>query len=201
MRRKALALTIISAVLFLALIGIQTAKIAEANPVYFTEDKTPPTVSILSPKNNETFSTNDVLLNFTVTKPDTWYTWEPYFPNQTMKGTLHSVSYQLDGTLYGPIIVDDNLISPFNCSVALTNLEDGVHSLLVTVNGTSLGGDYAQALFYDVPINGSSNIVYLTINAAHSAEPVPTTLVATASAATVGVVGVGLLIYFKKRKH
>jgi hypothetical protein len=31
--------------------------------------------------------------------------------------------------------------------------------------------------------------------------PFPTTLVAAASAASVAVVGVGLLVYFRKRKH
>jgi hypothetical protein len=43
---------------------------------------------------------------------------------------------------------------------------------------------------------GASETVHFTI-----AKPFPTALVAAASIATVAVVGIGLLIYFKKRKR
>jgi hypothetical protein len=43
---------------------------------------------------------------------------------------------------------------------------------------------------------GSSETITFSIE-----EPFPTAIVATASGASVAVVGVGLLFYFKKRNH
>jgi hypothetical protein len=45
---------------------------------------------------------------------------------------------------------------------------------------------------------GVSETIFFTIV---EPEPFPTALVATASAASVGIIAVGLLVYFKKRKH
>lgn len=46
---------------------------------------------------------------------------------------------------------------------------------------------------------GSETIAFTILEP--EAEPFPTTLVATASVIAVAVVGIGLIVYFKKRKH
>ncbi len=43
---------------------------------------------------------------------------------------------------------------------------------------------------------GASETIYFSIS-----EPFPTTLVATASGVSVAIIGIGLLVYFKKRNH
>jgi N-acetylneuraminic acid mutarotase len=68
----------------------------------------------------------------------------------------------------------------------LTNLSNGSHSITV----------YANDTFGNM---GASETVYFSIDAP---EPFPTAPVATASVATVSVVvGVSLIVYFKKRKN
>jgi hypothetical protein len=69
-------------------------------------------------------------------------------------------------------------------STTLTDLPNGLHNITI----------YAK--YTEGSIGASENIAF-TIN---KPEPFPTTLVA-ASIAAVAVVGVGLLVYFKKRKR
>jgi len=66
---------------------------------------------------------------------------------------------------------------------SLPELSYGSHSITVYAND-SLGN------------MGASESIYFNIS-----EPFPTMFVAAASAASVAVIGVGLVVYFKKRKH
>jgi hypothetical protein len=70
-------------------------------------------------------------------------------------------------------------------NTTLTGLSDGSHSVIVYANDTA--GNM-----------GISKPVVFTVD---TPEPFPTTLVATASGASVAVVGSSLLVYFKKRRH
>jgi hypothetical protein len=70
-------------------------------------------------------------------------------------------------------------------NTTLTGLSDGSHSIAVYVK------DKAGNV-------GKSEKVFFTIDAQ---EAFPTTAVATASGASVAVAGLGLLVYFKKRRH
>jgi hypothetical protein len=72
-----------------------------------------------------------------------------------------------------------------NGNFTVTGLSNGLHN--VTVYATDTYGN-----------EGASVTITFTVDVP---EPFPTTLVAVASVATVAVVGVGLLLYFKKRKH
>jgi hypothetical protein len=70
-------------------------------------------------------------------------------------------------------------------NTTLTRLSIGSHSIVVYANDT-LGN------------MGKSEMIYFTIK---EPDTFPTALIAVASVATVAVVGVGLLVYFKKRKR
>jgi hypothetical protein len=70
-------------------------------------------------------------------------------------------------------------------NVTLANVANGVHSITVYANDT-----YGNI--------GASPTVTFTVA---KPEPFPTALVATASGLSVAVVGLGLLVYFKKRKR
>jgi hypothetical protein len=71
-------------------------------------------------------------------------------------------------------------------TITLTNLTYGSHTIVLYA--TDKNGNI-----------GASEIAKFSIS--EEPEPFPTTLVTVASGASVAVVGVGLLVYFKKRKH
>jgi hypothetical protein len=95
--------------------------------------------------------------------------------NFTVNEPYSLVSYCLDG--------QDNVT--INGNTTLTELPNGDHNVTV----------YAADQFGNT---GASQIIYFSVEVP---EPFPTALVATASGASVAVVGIGLLVYFKKRKR
>jgi parallel beta-helix repeat protein len=84
------------------------------------------------------------------------------------------IGYNLDG--------QDNVTISGNTTI--TDLPNGLHNVTV----------YARDEFDNI---GASETIYFSVEVP---EPFPTTLV-VASVITVAVVGIGLLVYFKKRKH
>ena len=92
--------------------------------------------------------------------------------NFTVNEADTQVTYSLDG--------QENVTTVGNTT--LTNLSSGEHSVTV----------YAEDIAGNV---GFSETIHFRI------EPFPTTLVAAASVASAGVVAMGLVVYFKKRKH
>jgi hypothetical protein len=93
----------------------------------------------------------------------------------TVNETASQISYSLDG--------QENITAAGN--LTLTRLSNGVHN--VTVYAADEAGNM-----------GASEAVTFTVAVP---EPFPTELVIAASVATVAVVGVGLLVYYKKRKR
>jgi hypothetical protein len=89
--------------------------------------------------------------------------------------SVSKISYSLDG--------QDNVTLDGNTT--LTGLSDGGHN--VTVYAMDEAGNM-----------GASETVYFSVKVP---EPFPTTLVATAFGVSVAIIVVGLLVYFKKRKH
>jgi hypothetical protein len=160
-KKKALAAAFMLILLFSAVVGAYFINLGEANPIAEMEWKTPPIISIHSPMNNNTFSVNNVPLNFTVTKPTDWLIHGGYEAQQI----LRSVSYQLDGKYYDPIPANSKLESPFDYSANLTNLGDGVHNLKVYAYATGWVIEMHGLWEYEVPINSSSDVVYFTVDA------------------------------------
>jgi hypothetical protein len=125
----------------------------------------PPTISIHSPI-NET-SVNQILLNFTVAKPERWYNVQnPKWDSSAIEQKLNSVSYEIDGNLSEPIAADTNLWAPFNFSVILTNLDDGAHTLKVQANSTGVFRD-SHGFWHTTPMCSTSQTVHFTLDSKH----------------------------------
>jgi hypothetical protein len=78
---------------------------------------------------------------------------------------------------------------PISGNTILTGLMNGTHTITVIV--WAEGGSAYQTVCFNID-NQTSTV---------TPEPFPTTLVITASGASLAVVGIGLLVYFKKRKR
>jgi parallel beta-helix repeat protein len=100
--------------------------------------------------------------------------------NETSVPLVFTVDKQVNWTGYS-LDGKQNVTVTGNCTIA--NVTNGVHSITVYANDT-----YGNM--------GASEIVTFTVA---KPEPFPTTLVIAPIASVV--VGVGLLVYFKKRKH
>jgi N-acetylneuraminic acid mutarotase len=116
----------------------------------------PPAVAVVSPE-NETYTSGNVSLAFTVNKLSAW------------------MGYSLDG--------QDNVTISGNTTI--TDLSNGLHNVTV----------YARDEFGNV---GASATLTFHVKVP---EPFPILFVVAASVTTAVVVGLGLLVYFKKRKH
>jgi hypothetical protein len=127
MKRKSLALTFIMVLLLLAVAGTLIVRLGRANP--YDEDiyNAPPVISIFSPTQN-TASTSNVMLNFTVSKSDGWTTGANTYAG-ILRNQLLRVKILIDGKLYRSVEVNSYLTSPFSYSENLQNLADGRHTL------------------------------------------------------------------------
>ena len=157
-KKTLLTVVFISALLMSMVIEPRFVNIAKAiNEITY---ETPPIISLHSPMNNDAFSVNTVLLNFTVTKPDGWLIHGGYDAQQIFK----RINYQLDGIFSDTVPVWSDLESAFDYSVYLSNLTDGVHSLKVYAYASGwviqMNGFYE----YEIPLNSSSNTVHFTVD-------------------------------------
>jgi len=116
----------------------------------------------------------DTLPSVLVASPENKnYTSSDVYLNFMVNRAVNWMGYTLDGK--------DNVIVTGN--ITLTGLSNGVHNVTV----------YAKA---ETGNTGASEIIYFRVDA-----PFPTALVAAASGVSIAAVGVGLLVYFKKRKR
>lgn len=100
--------------------------------------------------------------------------------------TINWASYSLDGEPNVTLTIDTSLARGSTINETLTNLTVGFHNITVYANST-------------FGYNGVSQTVTFKIV---KPEPFPTVAVATISAVViVGVLGVGLLVYFKNQNH
>ena len=222
MKRTALTLILVSALLISALMLTQCVNLGRGNPYHFpsssSPDPNPPSINISSPTKSQVFDSRDIWLNFTATKPETWLVGGPYQWDggvvYTFVGNIVSVQYNLDGVESEKIPANDTglwEIYPsmpsrnLDISLNLAGLSEGSHELTVSA--------YGQYQYYNEgahvdPIVGNSTIEFTirlsgTANTTRQNEPLSTfqaTLVVTASGASAIAIGVGLLIYFKKFK-
>jgi hypothetical protein len=206
MKRTALTLAILSVLLLAAFAGTNVVNLGGANPIY-----TKPTyvrISVQSPQNT-TYNTQPVFLNFTVETNEGDFNAHPYFyllDGQDGKSSVKVEDIQLvsqkrisdDISPYHDIERRTILWDPYTDytlrgQAVLPNLSDGEHNVTVFID--FLGNQTIEMDFFaSVPFT-----IYNT-SQLESQEPFPTTLV-IALIASVAVIGVSLLVYFRKRNH
>jgi hypothetical protein len=202
MKRTALTLTLISVLYLVALAGTPVVNLAGANPIY-----TKPTyvrISVQSPQNT-TYNTQPISLNFTVETNEGDFNAHPYFyllDGQDGQSSVKIEEIQVIGqrevshelSYYAGIYWDPYTEYTLQGQAVLPNLSDGEHNVTVFID--LLGTQTIEMnIFASVPFT-----IYNT-SQSESQEPFPTVPVAAASVAMVAIVGLGLLVYFKKRKH
>ncbi len=129
-----------------------------------------PEVSILSPQ-NKTYTTTEV--------PLIWACDEQKIVADYTIDLLSQIP------LYSYFTLSENASLPGNTT--LTGLSNGTHTL--TVNVITERGSASQTVHFTISIEKQLQ-----------PEPFPTTLVVTASVASVVLVGLGLLVYFIKKR-
>ena len=191
---KRTAITLILALLFSSVAGTLFVNLATANPapLFYPRE---PNISIESPT-NRTYNVTSLPLNVTIKTFNSYQ--EEYNTN-----THRLVSYSLDGE--NSQFIDDTFqkeVPPgyivgeytiFAASVFLSGLREGSHNLTVRAQ-------YDYTTTYDSSHwhFESESSVFFSIDIA---EPFPIALVITASGVSIAVIGLGLLVYFKKRNR
>ena len=187
MKRTALALTLIAVTLFTMLSGAKAVQFDYEQFEGLPYER-PPIVTVLSPSPNRTYNMPDVPLNVTV---------------QIFGFIYHNMervkwlNYSLDGQTVIPMtLVVPSEISqlpyPVYGNDMLTGLSDGTHNL--TIYGKTAIDGLAGTFNETVPFTVNTSTTTIT-------EPFPTALVMASIVFLVVVIGIGLLVYFKKRKH
>lgn len=169
-----------------------------ANPNWrpWENDYGVPIITVISPVENQSCVSSEVILNFTVTKPAEWFD-----ANIQMKRVVYSVDEFFDGVsddenvtiveVNDPLDVE-NPTTSFSFTFNITGLDDGKHWLNILAEGSVSGLTTSTSQRIDFSVYTSE------------AEPQTNsflTTITTASVIIATIVCAGLLVYFKKRKH
>jgi hypothetical protein len=141
-KKKRLLIAVFTSVfLSSALAGTLLVNLGKANPTVFTYAALP-IISVHSPANNTYFNSNEVLVNFSVTRPREWEMTMSAL-DWKISQELQRVSIHVDSKLYQSITVNNDLSSaPFTYFSSLTNLTDGEHN--ITIRAYASAFEYAQ---------------------------------------------------------
>ncbi len=218
MKRTAYAAAIVSGLIVSLVFGAQFVQLVEANGLFIHELNGSPIITIKSPLNNKLVSSNTVVVSFTLTRPSSnWFIGETYIC------AVLGVRIIVDGAVYSSVAVNSELPVPFSYPLNLTDLQNGLHSLQLNAycRGVSimrgLPGDFSEYIYYEA----LSDTVSFTVDAPEPSPeptstptPTPTTTPEATSqlaafpvqlfylsSAGIALGAVGLLVYFKKRKH
>jgi hypothetical protein len=109
--------------------------------------------------------------------------------NETYNQTGLSLNFTInEPTLWISYCLDGKTNITITGNTTMPQLSDGSHDIIIYANDTT--GNV-----------GASEIVTFSIEPIETSEPYPTTMVAVASGVSIIAIGVGLLVYFKKRKQ
>jgi hypothetical protein len=223
MKKTAFAIIIICVLLFSS---VEIVEMANANFmwIYATVEPvpgtTPPSISIYSPQNNTSYSSNTVALDFSVSSAEL-SGWSSF---------IHTVEYSLDGPNFIPVDMGTGHDLPellyelpelFDTSFNLTSLSSGKHSLTVKAEVVVSRGEPLEKFF----LFPQSTVYFTVDNTVSSPSPSPTPtptptvtpeptpyeeidvqntsqfMVPGGAVALVSIiVFLGLLVYFIKRK-
>ena len=218
MKKTALAI-ILTTVLFSTVFISQTLSLANANPGWkpWENEISYPTLDVYSPVAGESHPSNDIWLNFTLTKPSDWLNKTDCY--------ISYVTYCVDGSATGPfghisdgsdenetiIQVQDpqgvaNPPTSFSFSFELEGLADGEHTLEILVEGnydwTGFGYTFPRTSFtvYASSPTPTPAASPTTPEPTATPEPFPTLVTASVSV-LAAMIGLGLFVHFKKQRR
>jgi Bacterial Ig domain len=165
MKKIALATILISAFLF-SVLGALTIRSGTANPYGTIKYMDPPIITITSPLEDQTFSSNPVSLEFTITKREQtmWITNWTTAGGEVLKNRLSYVSIVIDGEDYRTVQADNDLSSPFSFQMNLTNLENGTHNLTIIAYCDGVEIETHGSWARHIPYNASSAPIIFNVN-------------------------------------
>jgi len=158
MKKTALAVILVSALLISAVAEIESVSLAWANWGGLWSFRAPPDIRLDSPLNT-TYAGN-VLLSFTVFASMDWVRG---FDDPEIYQELNSVDYYIDGSLQGSIVANSKLIHVFRYSANLTGLQEGSHCLVVRTNSTGVTGGIMIGGIDRVPGDSAWVTVYFSV--------------------------------------
>jgi hypothetical protein len=194
--------------------GILYVELAKANPYLYYKQVSPPADSkplniiVYSPLNNSVYNNNDVTITLNINNQD------------TSMSSLLNAYLKADWLQEDTIIYKQNTYSPefpqsWNYTQTFSNIPEGEHNFTIYALGhgmyaTGEGGLTANSYTMTSVLTVKIRIDTVPTNISTPApistptpepEPFPTTLaMASSVTATVVLVGLGLLVYFIKRK-
>jgi hypothetical protein len=213
------AIALASTLMLSAIIGAYLVNLAVANPgwaIGLPDEPvtTPPTIVVNTPVQGQTFNSTNVLLNFSIVKPETWFPSEYYvehgFGDSTF-GNITSVYFSVDNGEWQNFTVHDTdtfftAFAPrtLNFSNDLT-LAEGEHNLTVSLDAYTVYVLRVTGDGWELPhfvVHSDSETINFTVALPEPASmPFPTLPVAVAFGASVAAVTVGSLVYWKKRRR
>jgi hypothetical protein len=221
MKKKVVVITLIAILLCSFVAGELLINTATANPApLFSFPTEPvmniPTIIVTSPVQNQTYTSNEVQLNLTLIKPETWFAFDVFHHEDHTPGTqtfvnITSIYYVLDDGERQNITVHD-IASLFDTPPTLTlnlsiilPLTVGAHSIKVGLEADSY---YVVRYTYNlsdalssVKLHSESGPVNFRVatELELQLDSVPL-LPISASAVSVAITAFGLLVYFRKRR-
>jgi hypothetical protein len=218
-RKWGLTAAFVLALLLSALASAMFVNLAEANPgpvLFFPEapETTLPTIVFHSPVQNQTYDSTGLWLNFTIVKPEAWFPDRGWDVGNYIFVNITSVYYVVNGGQRQDISVHD-VSSLFDASQTRnlpvsTNLTltEGTHEVKVLFEADSYYViSYQEGNLSSVKMHGESEPVSFTVLQQPQLEPqpeterFPATFVAAVSGTSVAIIGVALLVYFRRRSH
>ena len=163
MKKKIVVIELIAVLLCSFVAGTQFVRLCTANPYHSFPYNQPPNITINLPLANETYSSNTVPLEFTITRPRIWLD-NRNVSGKILKNQLSLVSIVIDGKLYRTLRAYDDLSSPFSYYYNHTNFEDGTHN--VTVIAHCEGWDLEMRNFWQKPLSydASSDVIVFNVD-------------------------------------
>lgn len=193
MKRTALTLELTIAIFVLLVAGTQMVNLVEANaypypwPSDFPTSHSPYFI-VQSPQDRVYYNTEPILLNFTLKANYELKSSALFFYGLDVQKDYRLESVEVE-EVHEFVLYEGYYHVGYEGHVFFSNLSDGPHTLLVFYGYIDSDGVITEAY--------SS----VKVNFRIEPEPFPTTLVATASGFSVAAISLGLLVYYKKRKH
>jgi hypothetical protein len=133
---------------------MMNVNVAKANPYEAYQFEAAPIITINSPTKSSRLASNEMLIDFTITKPEFGWLVSSPVPSRDFRSVLQYFNIILDGRGISFVEANSFLSEPFNYSRRISNLTDGTHNLEVKAHcrgwDLEIHGFWERELPYDV---------------------------------------------------